>query len=104
MLRACSPCLGSRKMSIDIRYIDDEPRTRGWHRMWRRQLQLCGHAMQPNNNVTSANLCMDGLTFWCPVNATRSKAKGVHEKVVRRRNVLTHENWDESFDFGHIVW
>jgi len=58
--------------------------------------------MQPKNQITGANLCMDCLTLGCVVNAAGRETEGVHEKVVGRGNVLAYENRDESFDFGHM--
>ena len=58
--------------------------------------------MQPKNQITGANLCMDCLTLGCAVNAAGRETEGVHEEVVGCGNVLAYENRDESFDFGHM--
>ena len=42
------------------------------------------------------------MPFVCAVNAAGREAEGMHEKVVRRGNVLAYENRDESFEFGHV--
>jgi hypothetical protein len=57
--------------------------------------------MQPNHEVSSANLGVNGLALGSAVDAARREAEGGHEEVMRRGNILANENRDETLDFVH---
>ena len=52
--------------------------------------------MQPDRHVTGADFGMNGLTAGIAVYATGRETKCTNQKVVCRRNVFAHQDWNES--------
>ena len=72
--------------------MDDQPCARRRQRAWGSQIELRGHAMQPNHKFTPPNFCVNGLAFGIALNTARGKAKRLDEKVVFDLNVLAHQD------------
>jgi hypothetical protein len=73
-----------------------------------RQRARCLHmmfgsdTMQPNRKVACANLGMNGITFAVALYTARRKPKYLNQKVVRRRDVVVHQDGSESLNYRHV--
>ena len=57
-----------------------------------------GHAVKPDRGIAGADLAMDSLAVWSLMDASGSEPKGLHQEVVRLRNVAIREDGNQFIE------
>src|SRR4051794_40701619 len=56
--------------------------------------------MQPNRQMTGANLSVGDLSFPVPENSSRFEPERFHQKMMRFRNIVINQDWNYPLKFA----
>ena len=87
---------GARVREVRIDVINVTTRPLGASDERRRQSVLSRDAVQPDGGIPDANLTVDRLPVGGPVDTSGLETERRHQEVVRCRDVLVDEKWDDS--------